>query len=130
MTPIDTTKAFYELFGSGKIEEMLERFVDAHAVLENPLPDPIPFGGTFEGHQGFAAYAQGIFASIAIERFEIDEIFAQADRVVVLGRETSRSLNTGKHYTMSWVHVLTVRSGRIQHLREYNDTAAMAAAFA
>ena len=130
MTPTETTKAFYELFGSGKIEEMLERFVDVHAVLDNPLPDPIPFGGKFEGHQGFATYAQGIFAAIAIEQFEIDEIFAQADRVVALGRETSRALNTGKRYTMSWVHVLTVRSGRIQHLREYNDTAAMAAAFA
>ena len=50
--------------------------------------------------------------------------------MVVLGRETSRVLQTDKRYTMSWVHVLTVRNGRVQHLREYNDTAAMAAAFA
>ena len=129
MTPTETTKAFYELFASGKIEEMLERFVDVHAVLDNPLPDPIPFGGRFEGRQGFAAYVQGILAAIEIERFEIDEIFAEADRVAVLGRETSRVLSTHKRYTMSWVHVLRVRDGRVRHLREYNDTAAMAAAF-
>ena len=66
MTPTETTKAFYELFASGKIEEMLERFVDVHAVLDNPLPDPIPFGGRFEGRQGFAAYVQGILAAIEI----------------------------------------------------------------
>jgi len=130
VSPTETTKAFYALWASGKLEELLDRFVDVDSVLENPLPDLIPFGGKFVGRQGFAAYAQRIPAAIAIERFEIDEILAEGDRVVVLGRETSRVLGTGKRYTMSWVHALTVRGGRVHHMREYNDTAAMAAAFA
>ena len=130
MTPTETTKTFYGLWGSGKIEELLERFVTAESELENPLPELIPFGGKFVGRQGFAAYAQAIPAAIEIERFEIDEILAEGERVVVLGRETSRVLATGKRYTMAWVHVLTVRNGRVHHMREYNDTAAMAAAFA
>lgn len=129
MTPIETAKTFYALFGAGKIEEMLQRCVAVDSVLDNPLPPPIPFGGRYEGPQGFLAYAQQIFAGIKIERFEIDEMFDAGDRVVVLGRETSRSLKTGRHYTMSWIHVLTIRDGRVLHLREYNDTAAMAAAF-
>ena len=130
MSPTETTKVFYALWGSGKLEELLDRFVDVDSVLENPLPDSIPFGGKFVGKQGFAAYAQIIPATIEIERFEIDEILAEGDRVVVLGRETSRVLDTDKRYTMSWVHVLTLRNGRVQRMREYNDTAAMAAAFA
>ena len=130
MSPTEITKVFYALWGSGKLEELLDRFVDVDSVLENPLPDSIPFGGKFVGQQGFAAYAQAIPAAIAIERFEIDEILAEGDRVVVLGRETSRVLDTDKRYTMSWVHVLTLRNGRVQRMREYNDTAAMAAAFA
>ena len=129
MTPTETTRAFFELFGAGRIEEALERFADTDVVLENPLPEPIPFGGRFEGRQGFADYLQGILSGIEIERFEVDEIFAEGERVVVLGRETSRVRSTDKRYTMSWVHVLTVRDGRVQHMREYNDTAAMAAAF-
>lgn len=130
MTATETTRTFYELLGAGKIEEALERFVDADAVLENPLPDPIPFGGRFEGRQGFADYLQAILAGIEIEQFDIDEILVEGERLVVLGRETSRVRSTDKRYTMSWVHVLTVRDGRVQHMREYNDTAAMAAAFA
>ena len=130
MSPTEAAKAFYHMFGTGKIAELLQQLVDADSVLDNPLPAPIPFGGQYKGPQGFAAYAQGIFASLKIERFEIDDIFAAGERVVVLGRETSCALSTGKSYTMSWVHVLTVRNGRILHLREYNDTAAMAAAFA
>ena len=130
MNPIETTRTFYQLFASGRIEEMLSRFVAPDAVLVNPLPAPVPFGGTYHGHAGFLAYAQQIFAGIQIELFEIDEIFAQEDRVTVLGREKSRSRQTGKHYDISWAHVLTVRDGRVQHLREYNDdSAAMAAAF-
>ena len=129
MNAIETTKTFYELFGAGKIEEMLQRCVATDAVLDNPLPVPIPFGGKYDGHAGFLAYAQGIFSTLKIELFQIDEIFAQGERVTVLGREISRSRSTGKAYEMSWVHVLTVRDGRIHHLREYNDTAAMVAAF-
>ena len=130
MTPSETTRAFYELFATGKVEELLERFVAPESVLDNPLPAVIPFGGRYVGPQGFLTYFQQIVAAIEIEQFDIDEIFAQADRVVVLGRETSRSQKTNKRYSMSWVHVLTLRHGRVVHLREYNDTAAMADAFA
>ena len=89
MTPTEATRAFYDLFIAGKIEEALERFVDPEAVLENPLPEVIPFGGVFEGRQGFAAYLEAILRGISIERFEVDEIFADGERVTVLGRETS-----------------------------------------
>lgn len=130
VSPIETTRTFYELFANGRIEEMLARCVAPDAVLDNPLPAPIPFGGIYQGHQGFVTYAQQIFAGIQIELFEIDEIFAQDERVVVIGRERSRSLDTDKKYTMSWVHILTVSEGLVRHLREYNDTAAMAVAFA
>ena len=130
MTPAETTRTFYELFAAGRVEELLERFVTARSQLDNPLPAAVPFGGQYTGPQGFLAYFQQIVAAIEIEQFVIDEVLADADRVVVLGRETSRSLKTGKRYSMSWVHTLTVRDGRVVHLHEYNDTAAMAAAFA
>jgi len=87
------------------------------------------FGGTFEGRAGFANYLDGILKGIQIESFEIDEIFSDGESVAVLGRETSKVHATGKRYTMAWVHVLTVRDGRITRMREFNDTAAMRAAF-
>lgn len=129
MSAIETVTSFYELFAAGKIPELLERFVAEDAVLENPLPEPIPFGGTFEGRAGFAEYLGRILEGITIEAFEIDEIFGGGERVTVLGRETSKVNATGRRYTMAWVHVLTVRDDRVTHMREYNDTAAMRAAF-
>jgi ketosteroid isomerase-like protein len=129
VSPSEIAQTFYELFGAGKIEEAITRFIGPQSVLDNPLPDPIPFGGRFVGPDGFAAYMQGIAAAIEIEEFSIDEMFADGERVAVLGRETSRVMETDKHYTMSWVHIFTIRHGRIDEFREYNDTATMAAAF-
>jgi len=129
MNAAEVVQSFYESFSNGKMAESLPTLVDAQAVLENPLPDPIPFGGRFEGHDGFIAYLQAIPAAIDIEQFDVDEILSEGERVVVLGRETSRVISTDKRYTMAWVHVFTVRDGHIQHFREYNDTAAMLSAF-
>lgn len=129
MKPIEIVQTFYALFGEGKIPEALERCVALEAVLENPLPDPIPFGGRFEGRKGFARYLEAILAGIEMESFEVDEFVAEGDVVVVLGRETSRVRSTDARYTMAWVHVLRVEGDQIVSMREYNDTAAMQTAF-
>ena len=129
MTPKETTQRFYELFLGGRIDELL-KLVDEECDVYNPLPESIGFGGRFKGPQGFAAYLQDMMPQLEIQQFEIDEIVAEGERVIVLGRETSRVRRTDKCYSMSWVHVLAVRNGRLLSFREYNDTAAMAAACA
>ena len=129
MNALEITSEFYGLWGRGKVAQMIERFIAAQSVLDNPLPEPIRFAGSFEGPTGFALYARQILETLKVEKFSIDEILVDGERVVVIGRETSRVLATNKRYTMAWVHVLTVRNGCVEHMREYNDTAAMAAAF-
>jgi len=98
-------------------------------VWENPLPDTIPFGGRCEGHEGCARYLARLLDAIEMEDFTIDDTITEGDRVVLVGRETSRVKKTGRRYTMGWVHVVHVRDGLLTRIREYNDTAAMAAAF-
>ena len=129
MTPKETTQRFYELFLCGKIDDML-KLVDEDCDVYNPLPESVGFGGRFKGPQGFAAYLQDMMPKLEIQQFEIDEIIAEGERVTVLGRETSRIRSTDRSYTMAWVHVLTVRNGRLLSFHEYNDTAAMAIACA
>jgi uncharacterized protein len=99
-------------------------------VWENPLPDGIPFGGVFEGHEGCARYLTRLVEAIEMEAFSIDDTIAEGDRVVLIGRETSRVKKTGRRYTIGWVHVVQLRDGLVTCVHEYNDTAAMAAAFA
>jgi hypothetical protein len=125
----DIVRVFYDLFLAGKVEEVVDRYLADDFVLINPLPDPIPFGGRYSGAAGYLEYLGSISAAIEIEEFTIHEILCEGDRVVVTGRERSRVKSTGRHYTMEWVHVVQTSAGRVQSLREYNDTAAMRDAF-
>jgi len=98
-------------------------------VWENPLPDAIPFGGRFEGREGCARYLTHLLDAIEMEDFAIDDTITEGDRVVLVGRETSRVKKTGRRYRMGWVHVVDIHDGLVTRVREYNDTAAMEAAF-
>lgn len=124
----DAVRTFYGHFLAGKFEEAAAMLTDDF-VLTNPLPEPIPFGGRFEGSGGFLAYLGSFGGTLEIREFSLDEVICDGERVVVTGRERSRVISTDREYTMEWVHVLGVRDGRIASLREYNDTSAMRDAF-
>jgi len=127
--PVDLVASFYERLLSGFVEEAIATYLASDVVWENPLPEVIAFGGRYEGREGCARYLALLFEAIQMEAFDISETIGEGDRVVLLGRETSLVRKTGRRYTMDWVHVVHVRDGRLARLREYNDTAAMAAAF-
>lgn len=54
--------------------------------------------------------------------FTIDEIIAEGDRVVVLGRGEVKT-RAGKDYNNSYCFVLRLADGKLVELREYLDTA-------
>ncbi len=124
-----TVTKFYELVLGGEAERALGEHATADFVWENPLPEAIPYGGRFEGPEGAARYLELIFGTLDLSHFAIDEVVAGGDTVCVLGQETAVVKKSGRSYSQHWVHVLSLQAGRIAHLREYNDTAAMLAAF-
>ena len=80
--------------------------------------------------EGFRkSWVKNIERDLEILKFEVGEFICEGERVVVTGSETSRVLSTGRSYTMAWVHIFRIQNGRIAEFREYNDTAAMRAAF-
>lgn len=100
-------------------------------VLENPLPDVIPFGGTYSGKAGLLRYLGKINEALDMGPLEFDEWLADGNGVVARGREVSRVRATGRSYDMRFVHWLSFdASGRLTAMREFNDTAEMVRAFA
>ncbi len=122
-------KDFYGLVLGGQAETAIRKYTTPDFVWANPVPDAIPYGGTFEGPEGASRYLELVFATLDLSDFVIDEVVAGGDRVVVLGHEAAEVKASGRRYAQEWVHVLRLRDGRIEHLREYNDTAAMLSAF-
>ena len=97
--------------------------------LVNLLPDELPFGGVYEGPEGVQKYLDEIREALRIESLKIKDMVCDDERVVVIGSEQSRFLANGQAYEMDWVHVNTIRDGKIVEMREYNDTAAMIEAY-
>lgn len=128
-TPSEVARSFYDHFMGGTIGDVLSELLSADCLIDNPLPEPIRFAGRFHGPEGFAQYLKNIERDLEILKFEVGEFICEGERVVVTGSETSRVLSTGRSYTMAWVHVFRIQNGRIAEFREYNDTAAMRAAF-
>jgi hypothetical protein len=87
---VDAVRGFFDLFLAGKVDEAAQKYLANDFVLVNLLPDPIPFGGRYEGAAGFERYVSQIFAAIEMESFVVDAIFGQGESVAVIGSGATR----------------------------------------
>ena len=131
MDYIALTKEFYELLVSD-FEAAVAKFVADEFVWENPLPEIVPFGGVYHGAEGLGKYLVGLSQAIEMSPLHFDDMIAGDGIVAAIGIEQNTLvLPTGKRYDMPFVHVIRFNAdGRITHVREYNDTREMVAAFA
>ncbi len=124
------TRSFYELlltdFGAA-----VDQYLAPGFRWENPLPDSIPFGGTYEGAEGLGRYLTELTAAIDMAPLHFDDVIAGDGIVSAIGVERQTLVPaTGKRYDMPFVHVVRFNAeGRVTHVREYNDTREMVAAF-
>ena len=98
----------------------------------NYVPEHLPYGGEYRGLDELAKLFAQYVAALDIGKIEFDEYFVTADNVVIVtGKECdSRVKSTGKHYTMPFVWVARFNEhGKMNYLREHNDTYPMAEAF-
>ena len=58
-----------------------------------------------------------------VEEFTPEQFVARDDQVIVFGHERMRTRAGGRVYGTDWVHVFTMRDGKIVGFREYTDTA-------
>jgi len=126
---IEIAKSFYNEILTDPEKAIRERLAESF-VLENYLPSEIPFGGRYEGAQGLVQYLTEISEALEMGPLEFHEWLGTTDSVVVRGSESSVFRATGKRYSMDFVHWLSFdEHDRVVHMREFNDTAKMAAAF-
>ena len=103
-------------------------------VWINLLPENVPFGGTYQGHEGLVEYFQQLATSFVIGDYPIEEFdfIETEDTLVMVGYEKDAlALPTDVRFDLHFVWVVKFDAeGLICYLREHNDTAAIGAAFA
>jgi ketosteroid isomerase-like protein len=118
----------YQLFLKGDIQGVIDRCHD-DAEWTSPESDYIPFAGMFRGKQGIAEFFSKLGANAHPQRFEPQEFIAEGDKVVVLGQATWQVKPTGRSFDTPFIHVFTMRDGKVARFEAHADTAAGERAF-
>ena len=118
----------YRDYQNGDIQNLLGRYHD-DAEWCAPESELIPFSGNFHGKSGIAQFFGKLDAAVQTIRFEPQQFIAEGDKVVVTGEASWLAKPTGRTYDSPWVHVFTLRDGKVARFEAFYDTAASERAF-
>lgn len=122
---IQTVKDFFAAIGRNDRDVLLALAADD---IEWIIPGKgWPLAGTRHGHAGIANLLETASRSVETST-DPREFVAQGDRVFVAGFARGTIKATNKTLEDDWVFAITVREGRLTHIREYVDTQALARA--
>ena len=116
----------YAAFQRSDIPGLLEILSDDIDWWTPGAPEQIPYAGRVGGREAVGRFFAKLDESEEFTHFEPEEFIAQGDRVAVTGNFKGRTRTAGREYDIDWLHVFTVRDGRVTAFREYLDTAALA----
>ncbi len=126
---VQLVRQIYEALGRGDAPAVLEMLADdvdwwIHA------PSTLPFGGRRRGQEQVGQFFAALAEHAEVDEFGTEgEFIAAGDQVVILGHERMRAKSTGGAWETEWVHVWTVREGKVAQFQEFADTAAIVDAF-
>jgi ketosteroid isomerase-like protein len=125
--PLEVVQAAYAAFGRGDVPAVLE-FVADDIEWKFRGAKGMPYTGTYRTKSDVARWFESIAEAGDIQAFEPREFIVGDDSVTVLGWEKTRALPSGRVFETDWVHVFTVREGRVVRFWGMYDTEASAAA--
>ncbi len=126
---IQLIRQIYEAFARVDVPAVLDALAD-DVDWRFHGPATIPFGGSRRGREEVAQFFAALAEYVEADHFTPQEEFiASGDRVIVLGRERMRVKSTGSAWDTEWVHVWTIRDGKVAEFQEFSDTAAIVDAF-
>ena len=125
---VKAVERIYAAFGQGDIPTILNMLAENIDWLF-PGPADIPFAGRYRSREQVAQFFKIVGETIEVEQFEPQKFIAKGDKVVVFGHERMRVKSNGRLCETDWVHVFTLRNGKVVKIHEYYDTAAIVAAF-
>ena len=121
-------RAFYKAMAPGHREPVWS--LQAPDVVYD-LPEGMPVGaGRFDGLLDVTERFLASFYQAFDVRFVAEEFIAAGEHVVAIGRIEGTTRNAAVPVDVPFVHVWTVREGRLQRLRGFTDTAVLARALA
>ncbi len=129
---VAVVQEFYAALEKGNLPgavDLLAEEVDWQSPVTRTHPPEIPWSSIRRTKQEVAAFFRELGQTVKPEGFELFQITAQDDRVVVEGKNRGTVHKNGRTYEHDWVMIFTIRSNKIIRLRHYYDTADLVESF-
>ena len=118
----------YAAFAKRDINEILN-MLSPEVVWEEPTNPFNPAAGTRHGKAGFLEWLKVGRQSEEILDLQSKQFLTDNDTVAVVGYTKCLAKSTGKSYETDFVHLVTLKDGKIIRFQEFFDTYAAAEAF-
>ena len=128
MTPVETTQALFERFGSGDIPGILA-LLDPAIVIDFYGPEVIPYAGHYSGLEEAQRFFETVLSSVDIHVFEPEFMFSEDGKVAVKGHLHLTARATGRDIRSDFAHIIEVKNGKWVHFCDFMNTVEAAAAF-
>ena len=121
-------EAAYRAFGARDIDALLE-LLSPDVTWGEPDNPHIPSAGTRHGLPGVIEWLQVGNQTEAIVALDPTRILVDGDTAAVIGHTKVIARSTGRSYATEFVHLVTVRDGKVVSFQEFFDTWVAAEAF-
>lgn len=128
MNALQMVRALYEALGRDTQTLLLET-LDEAVTWELYAPAVVPFAGARRGRAGVRDFFRSLQVSVEGLRLSMDELVAQGDCVVAVGRISGKARSTGRVFDSPTSQIWNLHEGRVARWRGFLDSAAVAAAF-
>lgn len=119
-------QSLYAAFGRGDIATLLAGCAPDIDWETVGRPDDFPTIGPRKGLKAVEEFFRLVGENEEFSDFSPGEFYAAEDKVFVLGRYSLRIKKSGTPVAAEWVHVFTLRDGKVTRFREHTDTAQFA----
>lgn len=125
---VELVQRAYAAHGRGDVEYVLS-CLSPQIDWEIPAVPALSFTGKRHGAAAVADYFRLSSEQQVVRELTPKEFIAQGDKVVVLGHGGWTAKQTGQDFDSDWVHVFTVKDGKIAAFREFMDVHVAVEAF-
>ena len=125
---LNVVRNVYAAFGRGDLEGVLAP-LDPEVSWRTPGAPDLPTGGLRQGVPAVREFFGLLLNTFDLVDFQPQDFLAGGDKVVVLGTSREGPKGSGRLVLFRWVHVFTLRNGRIVAFEEPADVSELVAEF-
>jgi len=123
---VELVKRVYDAYGRGEIPVVMGSMT--HDIAWETVGRPSDFVGLGprKGLEKVGEFFSAVASVIDYDEFNVQEVYAIDDKVFALGHYAMTGKTTGRKMDSDWIHIFTIRDGKITAFREFTDTAQVA----